>query len=205
MIRPIILRMALCAAASALVCNCANPINAHTAGNYYEAGTAAERSGNWALAGRNFSRAYANAKMGNLGPKAEAYPLYEYARVTGYRGMYKESEISFREVLVLIDKAAPKANELRAPALGEYSRLLHDTGQHRMAVPVFEQAVVELDKTGVESSDPIGYASFLDDYAKSLRAAGQAGKAVSISSRSTALKSRHPNKKAKFVPRRYKA
>jgi tetratricopeptide (TPR) repeat protein len=203
--RTIVPLMAICAAASALVCSCANPINAKTADNYYESGVQAELAGNLPLAQRNFSRAHLNAQLGHLGPAAEASYLYEYARVTGRSGNIQESEKAFTDTLALIDKANPKADKLRAPALSEYSRLLHDTGQHRKAAPVFERAVVELDKTGVESSDPIGYAGYLDDYAKSLRAAGQASKASSASSRAAALRARHPGKKAHFQRGRYPA
>ncbi len=65
--------------------------------------------------------------MGNLGPAPEAYSLYEWSRVTGYLGMYADAEKGFNDVLILIDKAGEKAKDLRAPALGELARLLHDT------------------------------------------------------------------------------
>ena len=88
-----------------LLAGCANPINGYTAQQYLEYGFQAEKGGDLALAQRNYSRAYGNAKMGNLGPKAEAYYLYEVARVTGYAGAYAESEKEFLDVLALIDKA----------------------------------------------------------------------------------------------------
>jgi len=197
--------LVLVCAATALLCGCANPINARTAQNYYQYGVQAEQGGDLVLARRNFSRAYGNAQMGNLGPKAEAYYLYEYARVTGYAGAYEDSEKAFSDVLALIDKAKGDADKLRAPTLAEFSRLLHDTAQHQKAVPIYEKATVELEKVGIESSDPIGYSAVLDDYSESLRAAGFSERAAAVSARASALKANHPNETPHFQSRRYKA
>jgi tetratricopeptide (TPR) repeat protein len=184
------LSTAACVAA-ALLSGCANSINAHTAQRYYESGVQAERANNLALARRNFSRAYGNAQIGNLGPAAEASYLYEYARVSGYAGEYEESAKAFIDVLALIDKAKGEADKLRPPALSEYARLLHNSGQHQKAVPIFEQATAALEKVGIESSDPLGYAALLDEYAESLNAAGFPDRASAISRRSASLKTMH--------------
>lgn len=188
-----------------LFSSCANPINARTAQNYYQYGVQAERAGDLAQARMNFSRAYGNAQMGNLGPAAEASYLYEFARVTGYTGNYEESDKAFLDVLALIDKAKGEADKLRPPALAEYSRLLHDTGQHQKAVPVYEKAMAALEKVGIESSDPLGYAALLDEYAESLTAAGFQARASAILERSSSLKAEHKNATPHFQARRYKA
>ncbi len=188
-----------------LLAGCANPINGYTAQQYYESGVQAEKGGDLALAQRNYSRAYGNAQMGNLGPKAEAYYLYEVARVTGYAGAYAESEKAFLDVLALIDKAKGEADKLRAPALAECARLLHDTGQHAKAVPIYEKAVSELERVGILTLDPLGFASLLDDYAGSLAAAGFSQRSAEISSRSASIKEAHKGELPKFEARRYKA
>jgi len=188
-----------------LLASCANPINSYTAQQYYEYGVQAERAGDLALARSDYSRAYGNAQMGNLGPKAEAYYLYEFARVTGYAGSYAESEKAFLEVLTLIGKANGAADALLAPALSEYARLLHDTGQHAKAVPIYAKAVAELQKAGVLSSDPLGYASLLDEYSSSLAAAGFTQQSIEIASQSESIKETHKGESAKFVARRYHA
>ena len=203
--KPNIAVLLLACAATVLFSNCANPINARTAQHYYEFGMQAEDAGDLVLARRNFSRAYGNAQMGNLGPAAEASYLYEYARVTGYAGSYEESEKAFLDVLALIEKAKGEADRLRAPTLAEYSRLLHDIGQHQKAVPIYERAVVELEKVGIESSDPLGYAVLLDDYAESLTASGLPERASAITARSATLKAEHRNAAPHFQARRYKA
>lgn len=193
------------AALASFLASCANPINAYTAQQYYDYGIQAERGGDLALAQRNFSRAYGNAQMGNLGPGAEASYLYELARVTGYAGSYAESEKAFLEVLALIDKAKGDADKLRPPTLSEYARLLHDTGKHAKAVSIYEKAVSELERVGILTSDPIGFAAFLDDYADSLAAAGFARKSSEVASRSASIKEAHKGALPSFETRRYKA
>jgi tetratricopeptide (TPR) repeat protein len=181
-----------------------NPINAKTGANYYQWGMDAERNGDLTLARQNYSRAYANAQMGNLGPKPEAYSLYEWSRVTGYLGMYADAEKGFNDVLALIDKSEGKAENLRTPALLELARLLHDTGQHEKAIPFYQKATAEVEKGDIASVDPIGYALVLDDYAQSLQASGNAKLADEITARSASIKEANKGIKEKFIGRRYK-
>jgi tetratricopeptide (TPR) repeat protein len=181
-----------------------NPINARTGANYYQSGMDAERSGDLTLARQNYSRAYANAQMGNLGPKPEAYSLYEWSRVTGYLGMYADAEKGFNDVLSLIDKSEGKAENLRTPALLELARLLHDTNQHDKAIPIYQKATAELDKGDITRVDPIGYALVLDDYAQSLRASGNVKLADEVTVRSASIKEANKGITAKFIGKRYK-
>jgi tetratricopeptide (TPR) repeat protein len=188
-----------------LLASCTNPINAYTAQQYYEYGVQAENGGDLVLAQRNFSRAYVNAQIGNLGPKAEAYYLYELARVTGYAGAYADSEKAFIDVLALIEKSKGQADKLRPPTLSEYARLLHDTGRHAKAVPIYERAASELERVGIMNSDPLGFASLLDDYVGSLAAAGFSQRSAEVARRSASIKEAHKAVSPQFKARRYKA
>lgn len=181
-----------------------NPINARTGAKYYQAGMDAEGNGDLALARQYYSRAYANAQMGNLGPTPEAYSLYEWSRVTGYLRMYADAEKGFYDVLALIDKSEGKAENLRTPALLELARLLHDTSQHEKAVPFYQKAIASLEKRNVTSEDPIGYTIILDDYVESLRATGTAKLADEVSAKSASIKEANKGVKAKFTGTRYK-
>ena len=181
-----------------------NPINARTGANYYELGMEAERNGDFVLARQNYSRAYSNAQMGNLGPKAEAYSMYEWSRVTGYLGMYADAEKGFNDVLELIDKSDGKAENLRPPAFAELARLLHDTNQHEKAVPIYKRAVAELDARDILKSDPIGFTIVLDDYSQSLRAIGNVPLADEEAAKSLSIKEANKGIRAKFIGKRYK-
>ena len=195
----------LCLACLPLLASCTNPINAYTGGRYYEAGGEAERAGDLQLARQNFHRAYRNAQIGNVGPAAEAYAMYEWSRVTGYLGMHAESEKGFSDVLELIPKAKGGADKLLAPALSEYARLLHDTGQHAKAVTIYEKTVAELERIEILTIDPMGFAALLDDYAGSLSAAGFSQRSTEVTARSTSIKETRKGARPAFEARRYKA
>lgn len=162
-----------------LFTGCMNPINAYTADKYYTLAVDAEKRGDLETACMLFSRSYGNTSMGLLGPNAQAHALYEYARVCGYTGRTAESEQGYREVLKLIAESKGAAETLRSPALVEFSRMLHDTGQHTKAVPVFADAIAAVTERRAQAADPVGYALILEDYSESLRESGQDGKADS--------------------------
>lgn len=187
-----------------LLASCANPINDYTRARYYEAGMQAEQAGDLKAARMYYGRAQINAQIGNLGQAKEAYACYEWSRVTGYLGMYADSEKGFSDALALIEKAKGEADQLRAPALAEYARLLHDTGQHAKAVPIYDQASVELEKIGILKIDALGYAALLEDYADSLKAAGFATKSAEVAARSFAIRQAHKGESPRFEARRYR-
>ncbi|MFA6545192.1 MAG: hypothetical protein WCS99_12310 [Limisphaerales bacterium] len=182
---------------------CTSPIHAKTRQRYYEAGEAEERSGDLALARQYYYRSFVNAQLGHLGPGAEAYSVYEWTRVSGYLGKREDAEGGFPRVLELIKQAKGQADQLKAPALCEFARYLHDTGQHERAVPVYRDALVALDTTGVEKLDPVGFAVFLAENAESLKRAGFPTDADVLLNRSNALKSAHPGVSPKQAIRRY--
>ncbi len=182
---------------------CANPINARTADRYYQAGRRAEEAGDLTLAEKDYFRSYRNTEMGILGPAAEAAALYEWSRVAGYLGKYTEAEEGFTNTLIKIEKAKGEADKWKAPTLCELARLLHDTKQFAKAVPVFQQAIPELEKRDALKGDPIGFAEFLDDYAQSLKAAGFNDQAAEVERRSAGIKAQNPGAPAKFKVRRY--
>lgn len=188
-----------------LLASCANPINDHTGARYYEAGMQAEHAGDLKAARMYYGRAQINAQIGKLGSAKEAYACYEWARVTGYLGMYADAEKGFVDALTLIEKAKGEADKLRPPALSEYARLLHDTGQHAKAVPIYEKADSELQKLDILKIDALGYAAFLDDYAGSLNEAGLGDRAAAILARSAAIRLEHKGETPHFEARRYKA
>ena len=180
-----------------------NPVNRKTASNYYDAGSEAEQMGDYKVARINYYRAYQNAKMGNLGKKSEAYALYEWSRVTGYLGLYSESQKGFSDTLDIIAESEGEADELLAPTLSEYARLLHDTGQHEKAIEVYEMATGELEKVGIMESDPVGYSVFLEEYSISLEKAGLSERSSEVASKALVIRQPYGNEKPKFDGKRY--
>ena len=190
---------------TALICciGCRNPVNAYTGLQYYQAGFRAEHAGDLVKAREDFRRAYINAKVGYVGPAAEAHSLYEYSRMTGYLGMYAESEAGFTNTLMLIAKAKGQVDDLLTPTLCELARLLYDTKQYAKANPYFEKAVVEIDKNNAWKSDPIAFAEFLDDYAASFKSASHNEEGETIAKRSALIKEQNPGVSPNYKSKRY--
>jgi tetratricopeptide (TPR) repeat protein len=170
---------------------------------FYESGFRAEEQGNLTLARIHFNQAHEFAQTRRLGPAAEAAALYEWSRITGYLGMTAEAAAGFTNTLSLIDASRGDAEKLRAPALCELARLLHDTKQHARAVPVFEAAINELQKINAPQKDALGFADVLDDYAASLQASGESAVADGVLTRSTAIRIERQTDMVHFRPKRY--
>lgn len=182
--------------------SCINPIKGAASARAYDKGEAAELRGDLGTARELFYKAYVSAQ-GRLGPEHEALPLYEWARVSGYLGKRADVEWAFPKVLDLIARAKGRADRLLAPALSEYARYLHDTGQHTKAVSIFSQAMSALEKRAIEKEDPVGFAQFLEEYATSLKQAGKSQETESLLKRAAALRDNHRGVEPKYKPRRY--
>ena len=172
-------------------------------GTDYVEGIRAEDAHDLNRARQHYYNAYTDVQKRNFGPAAQARPLYEWSRVTGHLGNYDEAEQGFTKTLGLIEQAHGDAYKLLPPTLCELARLLHDTDQHAKAVPIYERAVVELDKVNMLKVDPLGFAAFLDEYSESLRQAGFALRADEIAARSASIKEQNKGGSAKFVRKRY--
>jgi hypothetical protein len=182
---------------------CRNPINARTADRYYQAGSRAESVGDLTLARQDYYRSFWNTQAGLLGPAAEAAALYEWSRVTGYLGNYAEAEWGLTNTLMRIEKAKGEADRLKAPTLCELARMLRDTKNYSRAVPVFQEAIQEVESRDLVKPDPIGFAEFLDDYAHSLKEVGLNDQAAEVERRSAGIRAQYPGASAKFKYRRY--
>jgi tetratricopeptide (TPR) repeat protein len=193
------------AALAACAAGCTHVTDMQQAQSDFYNGVEAEGADELTLARNEFSSAYGTAVKANFDPAFQARCLYELARVTGFSGSYAESEKDFKRVLVLIDLANGRANSMRAPALSEYARLLHDTGRHADAVAVYEKAIPELQKQGTNDVDPLGYALLLEDYSESLAGAGFPRQARAVDAEAAALKEKHKGEKPYFEVRRYRS
>ena len=190
-------------ACAAILAGCEHVPDVNDARKLYLAGTQAEAAGDDEIARDEFAGACEIALKGGFGAGFEAQCLYEYAKAAGYTGKKAEAEKAFQDALARIDRASLPPQGLRASILSEYARLLHDTRQHAKAVPAFEQALPEMRKQGMLDVDPVGFSVFLDDYADSLGAIGQAARAGEVSAESAAIKARHRGEKPYFEARRY--
>ncbi len=80
----------------------------------------------------------------------------------------------------------------------ELARLYYDYGKYDKAVPYFQKAIPLAEELQVASSDPIGYANVLEDYAIALSKVGDANETKAIERRIATLRQSHPGKSAGF-------
>jgi tetratricopeptide (TPR) repeat protein len=153
----------------ALLAGCV--INQRTASNYYEWGSQAEMSGNYALAERNYERALINARLGHSPDEGLSAVTYNLGRIKGYLCKYNEAEKLLTEALTLEEKVKTPQNEI-TQRLFELARFYSDRGIYQQSLPYFARAIPAVKKLGVESSDPIALAEVLEEYAVALNKTG---------------------------------
>lgn len=85
----------------------------------------------------------------------------------------------------------------------EFARFLVANDRPEDAVPYFERSVPMLEELGIEESDPIGYAEFLDKYVATLRLLGRTADAEVYSQKAGEIRARHPGEQPEFRPRPY--
>jgi tetratricopeptide (TPR) repeat protein len=186
-----------------LVEGCANPINRYTAGRYYEMGMEEEYRGNLEAAREAYRRATLNADWGNLGPGAKAYTLYEYGRVSGYLCMHDEAEKYLKESLALQDKDQSVRAELCAPTLLELARFYYDINRKAEALPYYEEGIELVRKLDIEKTDPVRFATVLEEYAACLQVAGKMDAVQSIDQEAKNLRATHAGQSSEEPFQRY--
>jgi tetratricopeptide (TPR) repeat protein len=182
---------------------CANPINQKTAANYHELGSRAERRGEYELAEENYSRALWNAKMGQSPASGVSMASYHLGRVKGYLCKYDEAEELLLEALRLEEEASGTESGLTSMRLFEIARLNADRARYDAALPYYDRAISIVRKLDVETSDPIGFANVLSDYAVVLETTGNYEKARNLRDESDRIRAAHAGERPGFVPQSY--
>jgi len=187
-------------AISMALSGCANPINMHTAQKYFDAGTAAERAGNYQLAHENYYRAYVNTEMGHADDQRKALAMYNLARMKGYLCMKAEAEPLLLNSVAVEEEALSQNGSWYTGRLAETARFYLGFGEYAKAVPYFEKAMRRLVDSGNERTHPIEMADLWDDYSVALRQTGSGRKANEVANRAQVLRESNAGKTASFVP-----
>lgn len=182
---------------------CTNPINMYTAQKYHDAGSAAERAGDYKLAHENYYRSYVNTEIGNADDQRRALAMYNLGRMKGYLCLKTEAESLLLQSVALEEKAPHRNENWYAGRLVETARFYLGFKEAAKAVPYFEKAASQLARLGVESTHPIDMANMWDDYANALRQTGAAAKADELTRRARQLRDSNPGKTAQFPPVSY--
>ena len=186
-----------------LFAGCANPINQKTASNYFEWGTQAELSGNYALAERNYERALINARLGHSPDAGISAAMYNLGRMKGYLCKYDDAEKLLTESLSLEETVTGPDSGITTMRLFELARLNFDRSLYRQSLPYFDRGIVAVKKLDVEKSDPIGLANVLDDYAIALDKIDQKQQSENIKKQASLLRQNNVGETANYTPVRY--
>ena len=181
-----------------VLASCANPVNQRTYQNYVVAGDQAASRGDLQLAKQNYSRALANVRMGNLGPKAEALALFRYARILGNLCEHDEAEKTFIEANRLDEQMNDSGTEATYSSVMEIGQFNYDIGRYERAVPYFDKALAIAEKYGLANKYPASFADAYTDYADALKKTGNSGKANVVMAKATSLKAKVTKKEPEY-------
>lgn len=170
--------------------SCANPINQRTYQHYMAAGGQAAERGDLQLAKQNYSRAVANARMGNLGPDTEAIALFQYARILGNLCEQDEAEKMFIEANRLNEKSKGVGSEASYATIVEIGQFNYDIGRYDRAVPYFHKALAIAAKYGLDDKYPASFADVYTDYADALMKTGNTENATAVLEKATLLRAK---------------
>jgi tetratricopeptide (TPR) repeat protein len=166
---------------------CANPINRATAERYYASAEKAVAAGDLQSAKIGYSRALLNAKLGGMGPAAEAQVARKLGRIHGNLCEPDEAERAFLHVVSSEEQLYGPDSWRTFPARGELAQLFFDIGNYPKAVMYFEKAFAVGEKLLTEKH-PLGFADLLDDYATALEGTGNTTAAQDARARAAALR-----------------
>jgi len=190
-----------------LIAGCANPLNERHVRFYTDAGSSAERAGNWELAERNYERALINARIArpDSGPTYDrSMAAYNLGRAKGHLCKFEDAETLLTEALKMEEKLSGPSSGLTTMRLLELGRLNLDQGQFPKSVPYLERGLAAVAKLGVEQSDPGALANAYDDLAAALQGSGDLGKADTARQEALRIRKANPDRPARFASTRYK-
>jgi tetratricopeptide (TPR) repeat protein len=182
---------------------CVPAINQVNADRYYELGLQAEAARNWRSARQAYSRALANAKSSGAPVAYVSAVTYNLGRMTGYTCNYDEAEQLLLDALALEEKVLPINASNMTKRWSELGRLNYDQGKFKTAAIWYSKAIPELERLGVSSSDPIGFARFIEDHADALDKAGDSS-ATLWRERASTLRKANSSRSANFLPTYYR-
>lgn len=182
---------------------CANTIHMYRAQKYFDAGAAAERSGNYRLAHENYQRAYENTEAADTDAPRKGLTMYNLGRMKGHLCMKKEAESLLRDSLAIEETALSEDGVWYTGRLVEMGRFYFGFGDSEKAVSYFAKASRRLVESGAEQKYPVDMADFWDNYADALRRSGFDGEAEEMATRAQSLRDSNAGKIAPFDPLPY--
>lgn len=168
---------------------CVSALNVRNAENHAQAGYAAQRSGNWDAARRQFAQAVVNADLGDADLSGKSIVNYEYGRALGVTCVYDEAE----KYLIRSKTMKEQLNLSPYLALYELGLMNEKQGNYEASANYFAQLIPEMKKEGLQKKYPLGVADAYDRYASALEKTGKANEAALQRKEAGAIRAANPN------------
>ena len=175
---------------------CATDLNMHNAGRYFDASLQAESQENWAGAYEGYRRAVVDYRSAGAPVAYVSAATYNMGRMAGYQCKYDEAEQLLLEAVSLEQQTGSPDPGNMTKRWSELARLYEARGQFQESATYYRRAVPEVERLGMPADDPIGFADYLDAFARVLRSAGQQEAALQVAQRATGLRASNPGKAA---------
>lgn len=162
-----------------------------------QSGNIAFKRGDYAQAKESFSSALQLATQQNWKPHI-ATAKYGLGRSLSQLCQFDEAEKYLMEAASLESEISGGKGINLSQDYFELARFYYEYDKFDKAVPYFQKAIPLAEELRIASSDPIGYANVLEDYAIALSKAGDANQAKVIEKKIAALRQSNPGKSAGF-------
>jgi tetratricopeptide (TPR) repeat protein len=133
---------------------------------------AAEKNGDYELAGKYYLDGIKTAQDGMLGNEAVAASTYDWGRMMGMQGKFDHAEEAFKRSLVLEEPIYGENGGHAYMRWFELARLYTAAGRHKEAVGAYQKAFPAALKLRFDEKYPKVYKHLLHDYADALDKAG---------------------------------
>lgn len=153
--------------------------------------------GDYAQAKNSYYSALQVAMQQNWKPHI-ASAKYGLGRSLGQLCEFNEAEKYLTEAANLESEISGGKGAHLSQDYFELARLYYDYGAYAKAIPFFHKALPIVEELGVASSDPIGYANVLENYAVALAKSGDTTAANAIERKIANLRQSNPGKNAGF-------
>ncbi|MEK9969730.1 MAG: tetratricopeptide repeat protein [Ferrovibrio sp.] len=191
------------ALATLAIAGCAKDFNTTNTARYYDAGTRAELSHDYAQAEDYYARALVWAGTEHVPASLLSLTMYNLGRMKGHACKFDEAHELLLTSLALEESTSGPASTQISRRLFELARLYYDRRLYADSVPYFAQGVAMIRRLKLEDNEPVTFTEALQDYANALRQAGDPRGADGLRAEIAARQAREISLRPNYLISRY--
>jgi tetratricopeptide (TPR) repeat protein len=182
---------------------CVSDINRKEANIHFEAARRFEFQRDFISAREQYGKALIDARLAGADQATISMLTYNYGRTSGYTCHLDEAEQMLLQALEIEKSVSGPESGIYSMRLFELARLYYDKGQFEKSAEYYSQGIPVVEKLGIETSDPIGFANALSEYGSALAKIGRTAAATEALQKARKLEDANPGRKPGIVPERY--